>query len=43
MFEQIKKAVLSEPVLVKPNPKKLYEIEVDALSYVISGELTQRD
>ena len=42
-FEEIKTAVLSEPVLKDPDPDKPYEMEVDASGYAMGGELTQRD
>ncbi|TIC91053.1 Transposon Tf2-6 polyprotein [Colletotrichum higginsianum] len=42
-FEDIKQQVLSEPVLMIPDPRKPFELETDASDYAIGGQLGQRD
>jgi transposase InsO family protein len=42
-FEQLKKAILSEPVLVMFNPNKEIELETDASDYALGGQIGQRD
>ena len=42
-FRQICEAIMSDPVLVLPDPRKPYEVETDASDYAIGGQLGQRD
>jgi transposase InsO family protein len=42
-FEQLKKAILSEPVLVMFNPNKEIELETDASDFALGGQIGQRD
>ena len=39
----LKKQVTEEPVLMQPDQKKQFEIEVDASNYAIGAVLMQRD
>ena len=42
-FEKLKKQVTEEPVLMQPEQKKQFEIEVDMSNYAIGAVLMQRD
>jgi hypothetical protein len=42
-FQQIKRAILAEPVLAMPDPDKEFEVETDASDFAIGGQLGQRD
>jgi len=42
-FQNLKKAISSEPVLIIPDPTKPFEVETDASGYAMGGQLTQRD
>ena len=42
-FKKLKKQVTEEPVLMQPDQKKQFEIEVDASNYAIGVVLMQRD
>jgi hypothetical protein len=42
-FQQIRDAIIAEPVLVLPDPRKPFEVETDASDYAIGGQLGQRD
>jgi hypothetical protein len=40
-FKQLKKAILSKPVLVMFNPNKEIELETDALDFTLGGQIGQ--
>ncbi|KAH7492800.1 hypothetical protein FOMA001_g2149 [Fusarium oxysporum f. sp. matthiolae] len=42
-FEQLKKAILSEPVLAMFDPEKEIELETDASDFALGGQIGQRD
>jgi hypothetical protein len=42
-FDKLKRQVTEEPVLVQPNQRKQFEIEVDASNYAIGTVLMQKD
>jgi hypothetical protein len=42
-FEELRTRVCEEPVLVQPDQKKQFEVEVDASNYAIGAVLMQRD
>nr|XP_036575130.1 reverse transcriptase domain protein [Colletotrichum truncatum]KAF6781651.1 reverse transcriptase domain protein [Colletotrichum truncatum] len=42
-FNEIKRQVTSEPILIIPNPEKPFEVETDSSDYAIGGQLGQRD
>ena len=42
-FRELKKRLLSGPVLINADPKKPYEVETDASDYALGGQLGQRD
>jgi transposase InsO family protein len=42
-FEEIKKRLLEEPILVNADPEKPYEVETDASDWALGGQLGQRD
>ena len=42
-FQELKKHICDEPVLLQPDQKKPFEVEVDASNYAIGAVLIQRD
>ena len=42
-FEEIKRLIMSEPVLRQPDQTKPFEVEVDASNYAMGAVLMQRD
>ena len=42
-FEEIKRLIMSEPVLHQPDQTKPFEVEVDASNYAMGAVLMQRD
>jgi hypothetical protein len=42
-FRQICDAIIADPVLMLPDPKKPFEVETDASDYAVGGQLGQRD
>jgi hypothetical protein len=42
-FDKLKRQVMEEPVLVQPDQKKQFKIEVDASNYAIGAVLMQKD
>jgi hypothetical protein len=42
-FEQLKKLICEEPVLIQPDQTKPFEVEVDASNYAVGAVLMQRD
>ena len=42
-FEKIKAQICEEPVLIQPDQKKQFEVEVDASNYAMGAVLMQRD
>ena len=42
-FEKLKKQICEEPVLLQPDQKKPFEVEVDASNYACSTVLMQHD
>ena len=42
-FEELKRWICEEPVLLQPDQKKPFEVEVDASNYAIGAVLMQRD
>jgi hypothetical protein len=42
-FEDIKARVVSEPILMMPDPERPFEVETDASDYALGGQLGQRD
>jgi hypothetical protein len=42
-FQELKRCVCEEPVLLQPDQKKPFEVEVNASNYAISAFLMQRD
>ena len=43
MFQELKKHICEEPVLLQPDQKKPFEVKVDASNYAIGAVLIQRD
>ena len=42
-FQELKQAVQKEAVLLQPNQKKPFEVEIDASNYAIGAVLMQKD
>ena len=42
-FEELKRRICEEPVLLQPNQKKPFEVEVDTSNYAIGAVLMQKD
>jgi hypothetical protein len=42
-FEQLKKRICEEPVLIQPDQTKPFKVEVDASNYAVGAVLMQRD
>src|ERR1700761_2136572 len=42
-FQELKKHICKDPVLIQPDQKKPFEVEVDASNYAIGAVLMQRD
>ena len=42
-FQELKKRICEDPVLIQPDQKKPFEVEVDASNYAIGAVLMQRD
>ena len=42
-FEEVKRRIASEPVLIIADPNKPFEIETDASDYALGAQLGQRD
>jgi hypothetical protein len=42
-FEQLKKLICEEPVLIQPDQMKPFEVKVDASNYAVGAVLMQRD
>jgi hypothetical protein len=42
-FEQLKRLICEEPVLIQPDQTKPFEVEVDASNYAVGAVLMQRD
>ena len=43
VFEEIKRLIMSEPVLRQPDQTKLFKVKVDASNYTMGAILMQRD
>ena len=41
-FQELKQAVQTEPVLLQPDQKKPFEVEIDASNYAIGAMLMQK-
>ena len=42
-FEELKRWICEEPVLLQPDQKKPFEVEIDASNYTIGAVLMQKD
>ena len=42
-FQELKQVVQTEPVLLQPDQKKLFKVEIDASNYAIGAVLMQKD
>ena len=42
-FQELKQAVQTEPVLLQPDQKKPFEVEIDASKFAMGAVLIQKD